>query len=190
MQCNNVNKLCSVIRKRSAEHALAISRMNDLPGMMASILRQELDSMVRAIYLLSEKDVTNRERLAGQTLTGEKWTSLSVNNKMRTITDKEMVDLANDLQGWSKSVYKFGCAFIHLSIYHDYSEKNPFDSLGFNERSDILSHLRHYHGGPSNDNPSFSELAEYFPNVFEKISDNLVFYLECLEGNKTSLAAL
>lgn len=190
MQNNNVKILCGVIRKRSAEHAVAMSRMNDLPGMMASILRQELDSMVRAIYLLSENDVTNRERLAGQTLTGEKWTTLTVNNKMRKIKDKDLVDLANDLQGWSRSVYTFGCAFIHLSNYHDYSEKNPFDSLGFNERSDILSHLRHYHGGPSNDNPSFSELAEYFPNVFEKISGNLDFYLECLEGNKTSLAAL
>jgi len=89
-----------------------------------------------------------------------------------------------------RSVYKFGCAFIHLSIYHDYSETNPFDSLDFNERSDILSHLRYYHGGPSNDNPSFSELAEYFPHVFEKISDNLGFYLECLEGGKTNSDAL
>ena len=31
------------------------------------------------------------------------------------VTDREMVDLANRLQGWTASVYEFGRGFIHLS---------------------------------------------------------------------------
>ena len=43
----------------------------------------------------------------------------------RVITDKEMVELAQELQGWTESVYKFGCAFIHLSGLHDYNSRDP-----------------------------------------------------------------
>ena len=68
--------------------------------------------------------------------------------KERQITDREMVELANLLQGWTKSVYKFGCPFIHLSNSHAYNSKNPFESLPDTEKEDILSHMRHYHGGP------------------------------------------
>lgn len=105
---DNTQRLCSILRKRSSEHATAISRILDLPGMMVSILRQELDSMVRAIYLLSKNDLSERERLIQQTLNGEVWTVLTVNGKHKKVTDREMVELSNQLQGWTLSVYKFG----------------------------------------------------------------------------------
>jgi len=70
-----VNKFCEVVRKRSSEHRLAMDRMNDLPGMMASILRQELDSMVRVLYLLTLFDLDERKRLITQTLNGDIWTT-------------------------------------------------------------------------------------------------------------------
>ncbi|EKN3347113.1 hypothetical protein O8E94_002408 [Yersinia ruckeri] len=186
MANDSVKKLCEVMRKRSKEHAIAISRMNDLPGMMASILRLELDSMIRAIFLLSERNLAQRERLSDLIIKGQVWSVLTSKNKYKKVTDKEMVDLANEFQGWTRSVYKFGCSFVHFSNFHDYSENNPFESLSDEERYDILSHLRYYHGGPVDDKPSFAEIARYFPSVFRKISDNLECYLVSLENNETT----
>ena len=156
-------------------------RLNDLPGMMSSILRQELDSMVRVIYLLNISDLEERNRLIVQMLNGEVWTVLTDKGKSKKVTDKDMVELANNLQGWTLSVYKFGCSFIHLSKYHDYSDENPFDLLSSEEQKSILKHMRYYHGGPKNSSPNFDEFVTYFPSVFDKISGNLECYLNDLE---------
>jgi hypothetical protein len=161
-----------------------MERINDLPGMMASILRQELDSMVRVIYLLSIRNVQERERLIDQALKGDKWTVTTANGKNKKVTDREMVELSNKLQGWSFSVYKFGCSFIHLSNFHDYSASNPFEQIDDEEKYNILSHLRQYHGGPQSDAPKFEELSRYFPKVFEKIAANLDCYISDLEEGK------
>ena len=186
---NDIDKFCTVLRKRSSEHAEAMSRMRDLPGIMASILRQELDSMVRAIYLLAIPDLNERKRLINQTLNGEVWTVLTARGKTKKVTDRDMVELSNKLQGWTLSVYKFGCAFIHFSNFHNYSSENPFELLGPEEQSNILNHMRYYHGGPQSNNPSFLELATYFPMVFDKISSNLERYIKDIESNKVKFEA-
>lgn len=179
-----VNKFCEVVRKRSSEHRLAMDRMNDLPGMMASILRQELDSMVRVLYLLTLFDLDERKRLITQTLNGDIWTTPTEKGKNKKVTDRDMVELSNKLQGWTLSVYKFGCSFIHLSNVHDYSNENPFDLLAPEEQSNILEHMRYYHGGPNSTSPSFDELAVYFSRVFDKIASNLECYIKDLESNE------
>ncbi|MCL4501935.1 MAG: hypothetical protein M1438_08765 [Deltaproteobacteria bacterium] len=176
-----VKEFCNCIRQRSIEHKIAFQRITDLPSIMASIIRQELDSMVRVIYLLSISDLHERNKLIKQTIDGNKWTIKTQKGKQRHITDREMVELANRLQGWTKSVYKFGCAFIHLSSHHAYNIKNPLESISKAEKEDIISHMRSYHGGPNSDSPSFEELAAYFPRVFEKITDNLDCYIKELE---------
>jgi hypothetical protein len=181
---NEIEKFCEIIRKRSSEHSKAMSRVEDLPGMMVSILRQELDSMVRAIFLLAISDIVERKRLIAQSLNGKKWSVETAKGKNKKVTDQEMVELSNKLQGWTLSVYKFGCAFIHFSNFHDYSTSNPFESLDAKEQTDILEHLRYYHSGPTTDTPSFETLSTYFPRVFNKIADNLECYLKDLESNK------
>ena len=95
-----------------------------------------------------------------------------------------MVDLAQHLQGWTQSVYKFGCAFIHLSNLHDYNDRDPLLQLPADERTDIISHCRYYHGGPLSDSAGFDELVPYLPNVLEKISGNLECYLKNLENGE------
>ena len=79
----DIKKFCELLRTRSAEHTKAMQRVNDLPSMMASILRQELDSMIRVIYLLSISDFDERKRLIKQTLDGKKWTELTRNGKYK-----------------------------------------------------------------------------------------------------------
>lgn len=186
---NDIDKFCAVLRERSAEHSEAMSRMRDLPGMMASILRQELDSLVRTIYLLAIPDLNERKRLIKQTLNGEVWTVPTAKGKTKKVTDRDMVELSNKLQGWTLSVYKFGCAFIHFSNFHNYRIENRFELLEPEEQSNILNHMRYYHGGPQSNNPSFRELATYFPMVFDKISSNLECYIKDLESNDIKFVA-
>ena len=140
--------------------------------------------MIRVIYLLSIRDLNERKRLIEATLSGKRWTVRSTKGKMRKLTDREMVDLSEHLHGWTRSVYEFGCAYIHLSDYHNHATRNPFNKLPPAERAHILKHLRYYHGGPRSDSPSMEELASYLLRVFHKIHSNLECYLKDLEADK------
>lgn len=180
---SNLTIFCRQVRSRSAEHASAVRLLfhaNHL-GQVVSILRQELDSMIRTIYLLSIHDRIERQRLIDASVNGGPW---AVNGKKARITDKDMADRAGQFQGWTASVYKFGCAFIHLSAFHDYSDRDPFRSLPDSEKQEILQHMRSYHGGPVENDPSFSDIARYFPDIFDKVSSNLACYLKSLENNE------
>jgi hypothetical protein len=148
-----------------------------LAGVMVSVLRQELDSMVRAVYLLTQSP-ERREQLIDASVRGEKWSKEGSSAK---VTDKEMVDLAQALKGWTQSVYKFGCAFIHLSGLHDYNDRDPLAQLPAEERQDILKHCRNYHGGPHPGAERFTDLVPYLPDVLMKIAGNVECYLVALE---------
>lgn len=170
------------VRSRSLEHQRAMELLAGarLAGQMVSVLRQELDSMVRVIYLLTQS-LERREVLIDASVSGEKWSQESSRAK---VTDKEMVELAQELQGWTQSVYKFGCAFIHLSGLHDYNDRDPLSQLPVEERRDILEHCRYYHGGPAPAAERFEDIVPYLPRVLEKISGNLECYLESLENGE------
>ena len=167
------------VRSRSEEHqrTMSVLAREKLAGQMVAVLRQELDSMVRVIYLLAQS-AERRAALIEASVSGEKW---SQPNSRVSVTDKQMVDLAQSLQGWTLSVYKFGCAFIHLSGLHDYNDRDPLQQIPGQEREDILNHCRHYHGGPHINDAKFSDLIPYFPSVLAKIAGNLKYYLEELE---------
>lgn len=78
----------------------------------------------------------------------------------------------------------FGCAFVHLSDFHNHFAEDPFAKLDEYEKQNILSHMRHYHGGPPHDNPDMKEISLYVPRVFEKVASNLECYLKQLEQNE------
>jgi hypothetical protein len=170
------------IKSRSEEHRKAVAALEDISahGQIAAILRQELDSMVRVIYLLSIP-LDQRLKLISDATEGIKWRK---EGSRSAITDKEMIELSQKLSGWTRSVYKFGCAFIHLSSFHDYENRNPIAQLPDNERLDLISHCRYYHGGPINDDPTFHDFIPYLPRVFDKIASNLEFYLDELISRK------
>jgi hypothetical protein len=181
---SHLEVFCRQVRARSNEHRTAISLLYPahLSAQIVSILRQELDSMVRVIYLLSISDMAYRDELIKASVEGHQWTAKGTK---RRITDRDMVNLANRLQGWTESVYRFGCAFIHLSSFHDYQERDPMDMISDDEKKAILKHLRYYHGGPPHHDPTFDALIPYLPRVFEKIASNLESYVGSLENGKT-----
>ncbi|USV59395.1 hypothetical protein [Aeromonas encheleia] len=181
-----MHEFIQLIKSRSDEHGIAFSRIHDLPGSMMSILRQELDSLIRVLYLLSISDLEERNRLMACTVNGDQWKVSTQKGKLVKVTDAQMVEISDKFGGWASSVYRFGCTFIHLSTFHGYNTSNPLTTLSEEERKTILDHMRYYHNGPESDNPTFQELANYFPRVFEKIKNNLECYLELLsEGAPT-----
>jgi hypothetical protein len=178
---SELDTFCRQVRARSAEHRQAMLALRALPGQMVSTLRQELDSLVRVVFLLAQSDRNYRHQLIGDAVSGRKWTR---SGSLKPITDREMVDLTNALHGWTKSVYAFGCAFIHLPHLHDYQTRDPLDQIPESEKSAILDHLRYYHGGPHGSAPRFSDIVPLLPAVFAKIADNLECYVKQLEKDE------
>ncbi|MCP4394493.1 MAG: hypothetical protein GY804_09550 [Alphaproteobacteria bacterium] len=176
-----LGEFCKIVRQRSYENKKAMSALKvaGLSGHMFSVLRFELDSMVRVIFLLSETK-ENRIELINKTINGDKW-KLAGRGQ---ITDRIMVDLADELNGWTKSVYKFGCAFIHLSSFHDYSQTDPFSSLSPQESTDIKNHMNYYHGFPNSQDLNMLSITLYLPRIFDKIKDNLECYIKNLAEEK------
>ena len=152
-------------------------------GKCLETLRTELDSFIRVMYLGRISDMIERERLIQQTLSGEKWTVLTPNNKRKQVTDKDMVDKANELQGYVHYVYKFGCGFIHLSNFHNYLMSNPFDNLNETEKTDIKNYLNQYHHFPVENELTVDNIANLIPNIFEKITSNLKCYFSNILNN-------
>jgi hypothetical protein len=181
---DDTKQFCKIVRQRSKENKQAIGLLSrtGLTGQVMSVLRQELDSMVRVIFLLSQS-IEERNHLINLTLTGKRW-KLRCNTN---ITDKQMVELADALNGWTGSVYKFGCAFIHLSSYHDYVFNDPFENLGQDEIYSIKTHLNNYHGFPLTTDLTMQSISAYLPMIFEKIEGNLECYIKELEERRTTL---
>jgi hypothetical protein len=66
---------CRQVRTRSQENkeALALLHRNALTGNVMGVLRQELDSMVRCIFLRSVTDRQYRQRLLEDSVSGKSW---------------------------------------------------------------------------------------------------------------------
>ncbi len=175
-------KYIELIKNRSEENSKAIKALFDqkLIGNCLSTLRQELDSFIRIIFLGRITDFNERKRLMNQTLIGEKWQILTKNNKWRQITDRDMIEISIEVKGYIHYVYKFGCAFIHLSNFHSYKTENPFNKLNFSEQFDIKYYLNYYHGFPRNNDLTVENVSELIPSVFNKISQNMACYYDMI----------
>jgi hypothetical protein len=176
------SRFCRLLRKRSEEHLSAgkVLIESELFGQVVSVLRQEVDSMVRAIFLLNQ-DLNDRQHYMDQTLHDTKCT---MPNSKSIITDRQMVELSNHLHGWTKSVYKFGCAFIHLSSMSDYKNENPFSKLSEKEEADIKQHLFDYHSFPLSNKLNIDTVSPYLFRILKKIHDNLETYIKSLEKER------
>jgi hypothetical protein len=174
-------QFCQILEERSAENVSAGQLLfnNRLYGQIISVLRQELDSLVRVVFLLS-KDLNTRQYFILQTLQNTKWT---LPNSRTVVTDRHMVDLTDRLHGWTNSVYKLGCALIHLSPMVDYRNSNPFHQLEPTEINDIKQHLHNYHGFQLTDPLNMDTVRPCLLRVLDKVSSNLEYYISCLKNS-------
>ena len=180
-----ISQFIELVKNRSEENRLSLNNLyeNHLLGNCISILRQEIDTFIRIIYLGRLDSVHERERLITLTFNDEKWNTLTINNKTKNITDKDMVDIASEIKGYVQYLYKFGCGFIHLSNYHNYKTENPFDRLNLGEQIDIKFYLHQYHGFPIENDLTIETIEYLIPDVFNKISQNMLYYNEQLLNN-------
>ena len=176
----NLKVFCDIIQKRSMENSESIKILYEkgLYGICISILRQELDSMVRVLFLLSQKQSV-RAFLIMQTLNNEKW---KIGAKI--ITDARLIENVLKLHGWARNVYVFGCSFIHLSPFHYYSVVDPFSTIPNIQCEAIKNYMMDYHKFPKHLNVTFETMQPYLLCIFEKINNNLIYYLEQLSKNQ------
>lgn len=176
-----LEQFCQILKERSTENTSAAKLLfdNGKYGQVISILRQELDSLIRIVFLLNQNLVV-RQHLVSQTLQNTKWTQP---NSRSIITDKQMVDLTDKLHGWTISLYKLGRAFIHLSPMANYKNSNSFQQLTQAEILDIKQHLHNYHNFSLSDDLNMETISPYLLNVLDKMSNNLACYINDLEKN-------
>ncbi len=181
-----IDLFCNMLVNRSIEnqHSLNALYSKELWGNCFSILRQELDSLLRVMFLLGISDLEQRNKFITQTLNGEKWSFINDKGKKVYITDKTMVDLADSLIGWAKNVYMFGCGFIHLSNFHNYAVINPFVRLPQSEKDSIIYYMRSYHNAILDNNSPIEDFLPYLPKIMDKISGNLNCYIQELKRNE------
>lgn len=133
--------------------------------------------MVRAIWL-GHCNPAERQRLAEMFQQSGEFRQVSGGR----ISDAAMVALAGRLHGWTQRVYKFGCAFIHLSTAHDFHNRDPFLELRVTDRLEIIEHISNYHFLRLPENFGFGDLVPILPQVFAKIRGNLECELSHLES--------
>ena len=88
MAADNLEIFVRQIRERSRENAesLGLLHRENLHANVVSILRQELDSLVRAIFLLSQTDRSYRNALIADSVEGRPWTKKGGKGR---ITDRD-----------------------------------------------------------------------------------------------------
>lgn len=179
----NTMQFCKIVRERSIENKKSVTLLfeNRLYANCFPILPQELDSMVRVIFILSQKDGEYKKKLIDDCLSGERWRNI---NNRGVITDKCMIQYTTNLHGWAHSVYRFGCSFVHLSYLHDYLSIDPVKALTCEERSNIVGYMECYHMAHLELDFSMSDISHYLVDIFNKISSNIECYLKMLENNE------
>lgn len=145
---SSLDRFCRQVRERSNENqqAFRILRAQNLWGAAPGLVRQELDSMIRVIYLLELEDLIERNRLIEDSITGRHWKRQTRNGNWTRITDREMVDLALERHGWITQVYQYGCNLIHLSDWHDYQSNDPVDNISEADMRNLRLEIESFHG--------------------------------------------
>ncbi|MGH3191250.1 MAG: hypothetical protein ACRDPY_22370 [Streptosporangiaceae bacterium] len=171
----NADTFCRMVEARSREHreAMQVALDKGWLAIAGSVLRMELDSMIRVIWLLHHPDT--REQILASCIAGEGF------SEGRTrVSDHRMAKDATEVNGWVQAVYDFGNTFVHLTNAHDYAVLDPFQT--YEHRGEVIRFLNNYHRGkvpgvPVNDSSTLRDLAAYAPYVLEKITSNLDLYV-------------
>lgn len=176
---NDIKKYCDIVRNSSNENEKAIKLLYEskLYKKVVGTLREELELYIRTLYL-SQQNRINREQLLSDFFQNIQWK----NSQNKRLTDREMVDFANEIGfGWEYISYKFACAFVHLSILHDWANKDAINIIRYEEKKTIVDYINQYHNANLDTNCTLEDILIYSLKIFEKIKANMEYYLEELD---------
>ena len=178
---DNVNKFCETIRNRSMENQIALGLMysNQLYSNAISILRQELDLMIRTIYVLGVTDNEYRDELMKCFVEGRKWKRP---HSQFDVTDRHMVEYAHTLFGYTRLVYMFGCRFVHLSNLQNWLDEDVANNLDDRTKADLVLYINQYHNAGLESDFTFSDIIIFVPDIFDKLHGNLDCYVRDIEN--------
>jgi hypothetical protein len=179
---NHSQTFINSIKSRMEENKKAFSLLmqEKLYSLIGSILRLELDSLIRMAYINSKKDESDKEVLLSQFINGNRWSY-----EKKLVTDRMML---NNLMcrlglGWAEPIYDICCAFIHLSPYHDWGEIEPTNNLTIENRKTIVEHVKAHQHKDLDLNFGFYDLVSIADGIFDKLQGNLKCEIETFEKN-------
>lgn len=174
---DNIKKYCDIVRGSSSENETAIEWLyeNRLYKKVIGTLREELELYVRTFYLLNQEQI-DRETLLNDFFNGFKW----------KVTEKKMVDFTKDnsAQGWEEITYLIGCYFVHLTVFHNWSNEDITKFVTVYEKQILVNYINQFHNASLNINSTFEDIIQYSLDIFKKIKSNLEYQLEQLENNE------
>ena len=175
----NLGKFIEIVTKRSIENTSSIMILHNHEnyGTCISLLRQELDSLIRVCYLNTLSDNLEITRLINNTINGIEW-----EKNGKRIFERKMVNIASHFNSWATDVYDFGNSFTHLTNFHDYKNNDPLRNIDVAKKATIKQYLKSYHQFPESLEITFENIIPYIPKVAEKVSNNLNVYIGNLEN--------
>lgn len=162
-----------MVRQRTQQNRAAFLALDHAPQVQTALLRIELDSMIRVLHVLSYEPL-EREVAIERFYSAQRFE----NSKGKRITDAHMVEEAARFEGWTRYVYDFACAFVHLSPLHLNNLDVDLSSYFGDETERVKLYLNHYHGFGKALQLTIRNIQPYLSRIFEKICDNTECYLD------------
>jgi hypothetical protein len=178
----NLNNFVRIVTERSNENTASILTLHHQKnyGTCISLLRQELDSLIRVCYLNTLSDTNEIERLIKDTVNGIQW-----GKDRKRITDRRMVNIASQYNHWAPEVYDFGNSFTYLTNFHDYRNNDPLKNLDTTQKQTIRHYLNSYHGFQAASEITFDNVIPYYDETF-----CITGLIACIKENDTLFFAI
>lgn len=148
-------------------------------GNCISIMRQELDQIIRLLFLLNSTKNVQRQ-LIESSINNHKWFVINKENKKDYITEEIISKYSESLNGWDKSIYEFGLAFGSLATTFNYGTKDPIKTMAENDRDKIYKYILEYHNRDFPRDYDINVLIRELPDILNIISSNLQKYMDRL----------
>lgn len=166
---------------------MAFATEENLLSTQMSTIREEVDSLLRVIYLLGVSDYNELTDIIGNSFDQRMFGPTRADGGTRRILDKSMIEAAAAQFDWLETLYDFGCSFIHLTGLHSYQERDPFRMLSPSEQEVIVEFVNRYYRATISANSQFTEVAHYLPQIFRKVAENLERLLGDLQEHVVEL---
>ena len=162
-----------IVKARSDENekAFALLMQGECYALVGATIRMELDSLIR-LFDYKGADDSRKEQLLDEFFKGRSWSKL----------EWKLVESMSSTIGWTEHIYKFCCAFVHLSPYHDWATNDNIPNLTRKRRRLIVQELRNQQNDTwgydttlsIEEDFTFSDLILFAPHIFKKLRGNLL----------------